>query len=534
MLVVSTRVRTGGSQVHGIATIHGLLEHAAETTPDRPAIRMPGMLHTYAELRSVVDEQAMRLLNLGLGRADRIGLYGPNSADYLELLLATWSIGAVAVPINARFRDFELQQVIPRADLSLLLVDARSGTDGEWVRRLSGTALAAPLRSFGAATGEDCGPARIEDSDYAGVGRTRLSTARERSLLRDPSVIFFTSGTTAAPKGCVLSQEALVRQALVTADRLDHRDGDVLLSPLPMFHTGCPQLLLAMIARRGTYVTMVTPDAQQSLDMIHDAGVTVAFTAFPAITEDIVALAEARADGLAGIRSIFSVGAPEQLARLQSRLPHTVVVNGYGMTEFAGSIVQTSPHEDLELRLDQGAPLPGVRIRILGADGHELPVGEIGMIAAWSPTMFDGYLNAGDDDDELVFAPDGFFLTGDMGSLDVRGRLRFHGRDKDMLKVGGENVSALEIEAYLMTHPEVVAAAVIGVPDVRLGEVPVAFVERRPGATVEPDALIRYCSGAIASFKVPRAVHLVEDWPMSATKIQKGELRRLLTDGGER
>lgn len=518
----------------GLATIHGLLEHAAETTPDRPAIRMPGAVRTYSELRRVVDEHAMRLLDLGIDRTDRIGLYGPNSADYLELLLATWSIGAVAVPINARFRNIELQQVIPRADLSLLLVDVRPETDGEWVRRVSGTPLAAPLRSFGAAPGDDRGPARIEDLGRTGVDRTRLSAARERSLLRDPSVIFFTSGTTAAPKGCVLSQEALVRQALVTADRLDHRDGDVLLSPLPMFHTGCPQLLLAMLARRGTYVTMVSPDAQQSLRLIRDAGVTVAFTAFPAITEDIVALAEERPDVLARLRSIFSVGSPDQLERLQARLPHTVVVNGYGMTEFAGSIVQTSPHEDLELRLDQGAPLPGVRIRILGADSKELPVGEVGMIAAWSPTMFDRYLSARDDDDDAVFTPDGFFLTGDMGSLDARGRLRFHGRDKDMLKVGGENASALEIEAYLTTHPEVVAAAVIGVPDVRLGEVPVAFVERRPGTTVDPEALIRYCAGAIARFKVPRAVHLVEEWPMSATKIQKSELRRLLPDGGER
>jgi fatty-acyl-CoA synthase len=518
--------------VHGYATIYGLLEQAAESVPERPALHMPGTVRTYAELRRLVDEQAARLLALGVGRTDRVGLYGPNSATYLELLLAVWSVGAVAVPVNARFRDIELQQVLPQARLSLLLADGHAGTDGEWIRRLSRIPLDVPLRSFGATPGGAGMPGRLEDTRAEGFDRSRLAAARDQSLLRDASVIFFTSGTTAAPKGCVLSQEALVRQGLVTAQRLDHRDGDVLLSPLPMFHTGCPQLLLAMLARRGTYVTMETPNATQSLQLIRDAGVTVAFTAFPAITEDIVGLAEERPEVLSGIRSIFSVGSPDQLALLQARLSHTTVVNGYGMTEFAGSIVQTSPHEPLELRLDQGAPLPGVRIRILGADGEELPPGEIGMIAAWSPTLFDRYLD--DDDHAATFTPDGLFLTGDMGSLDERGRLRFHGRDKDMLKVGGENVSALEIESYLTTHPEVVAAAVIGVPDARLGEVPVAFVERRPDAAIDPETLIGYCSGAIASFKVPRAVYLVEEWPMSATKIQKNELRRLLPDGGDR
>ncbi len=518
--------------MQSLATIYGLLERATSGVPDRPALRMPGVVQSFADVHREVDAHATRLLGRGIGRGDRVGLYGPNCATYLQLLLAVWSMGAIAVPVNARFRDFELQDVLPRAELACLLVDGHVETNGEWIRRLSRIQLDAPLLSFGAPRVGEYLLDRLEDTDVRCIDEGTLAAARERALLRDAAVIFFASGTTAGPKGCVLSHESLVRQAFATAERLDYRDGDVLFSPLPMFHTGCPQLLLAMLTRRGTYVTMETPNAQESLHLIRDAEVTVAFTAFPAITEQIVGLADDLPEVLAGVRSIFSVGSAEQIALLQSRLPHTVVVNGYGMTEFAGSIAQTSPHEGLELRLDQGSPLPGVRVRILGDDGEEAPVGEIGMIAAWSPTMFEYYL--GDSEQVVRLTDDGLFATGDMGSVDERGRLRFHGRFKDMLKVGGENVSALEIESYLTTHPDVVAAAVIGVPDARLGEVPVAFIERRVGSAVAADMLIGFCEGAIASFKVPRRVLFVDDWPMSATKIQKSELHRLLPGGGDR
>ena len=142
-------------------------------------------------------------------------------------------------------------------------------------------------------------------------------------------------------------------------------------------------------------------------------------------------------------------------------------------------------------------------------------------------SVFEGYYKQPEENDK-AFDAQGWFHTGDVGSFDEHGRIRFHGRIKDMLKVGGENVSPLEIEAWLTTHPEVVIAQVVGAPDPRLQEVVAAFVERVPGATVSEQDLIDYCSGQIASFKVPKMVRFVTEWPMSATKIQKSELRKLL------
>lgn len=518
-------------------TIGDLLVRAADEAPDRAAVVLPGSRTTYRDLRAGVERVASALLAAGVRRGDRVGMFLPNSAAYLELLLATATIGAVAVPINARFRSVELWHVVPEADLRVLFVSATSDGTSTWADRFTDAfpdlvrgprplAAVPSLRSVVMLDGEPQAPFLAYESFLAegqDVATAELERARAQVRLREPAVIFYTSGTTAAPKGCILSQEALVRQSVATADRLDYRDGDVAFSPLPMFHTGCTQILLAMLHRRGTYVTMSQPEPEGARALIREEGATVLFPAFPPITEGILDTDDV--EGLfVGVRSICSVGPEDQLRALQARLPETTrLVNVYGMTEFAGSIVQTPPDAPLDERVTQGRPLPGVEIEIRDPHGEVLPLGDLGEIAARSPTMFDGYVGATGLTTEVI-DEDGWFRTGDLGFLDADGNLNFRGRAKDMLKVGGENVAAIEIESHLQNHPEVKTAAVIGVPDPRLGEVPAAFIETVAGAELDEGAVLDHCRGAIASYKVPRYVRFVTSWPMSATKIRKADL----------
>ncbi|MBM4205839.1 MAG: AMP-binding protein, partial [Gammaproteobacteria bacterium] len=201
----------------------------------------------------------------------------------------------------------------------------------------------------------------------------------------------------------------------------------------------------------------------------------------------------------------------------------------YGMTEVGGVIAFNHPSETLEQRLDAcGTPFPGITVRVVNPETLEdLPVDERGELWIKGYAVFGGYYKSPEKNAEAFY--EGWFRTGDLCSLDNRGAIRFHGRIKDMLKVGGENVAALEIESFLARHPAVKMAQVIGVPDPRLQEVAVAFIELLPGQTTSAEDLIGFCKGQLASFKVPRAVYFISEWPMSSTKVQKFRLREMIT-----
>ena len=211
---------------------------------------------------------------------------------------------------------------------------------------------------------------------------------------------------------------------------------------------------------------------------------------------------------------------------MQQRMPHTVQITVFGMTETGGSVAMCAPTDSLELRTQcSGRALPGNEIEIRDPDtGRPVAVGAAGEIVARGRGVFAGYYNDAEKT-AASFYEGGWFRTGDLGSMDAEGRVTFRGRLKDMLKVGGENVAAVEVEGFLATHPAVDLAQVVPVPDEKYGEVPAAFIELAPGARATEEEIIAFCQGEIASFKIPRYVRFVEEWPMGATKILKYELR---------
>jgi acyl-CoA synthetase (AMP-forming)/AMP-acid ligase II len=209
-------------------------------------------------------------------------------------------------------------------------------------------------------------------------------------------------------------------------------------------------------------------------------------------------------------------------------MPSIVHVGTYGLTEAAGTICTSRLDETLQSRTTRlGVPLDEWEVRIVDVEtGRTCGTGERGEICARGPNMLSGYYNAPDKTAESI--RDGWLHTGDIGSLDEAGTIMFHGRTKDMLKVGGENVAAAEIEGALQSHAAVKLAQVVGIPDERYVEVPVAFVELAAGMAADPDELIAHCRGRIANFKLPRAVRFVTDWPVSTSKIQKFRLREMM------
>jgi fatty-acyl-CoA synthase len=297
-----------------------------------------------------------------------------------------------------------------------------------------------------------------------------------------------------------------------------------------MFHTASTQPMVATLHAFGTFVSMAHFDPAPALKLIEAERVTAMFPAFPPLTLSMLNSPDYSPGSFARVRTVFTVAPPEALRAMQRRMPHSTLVNAYGMTEFGGSVVMVDPADGDDARLaTQGPPFPGLEIGIRDEANRPLPAGERGEIVIRGPSMFAGYHGgpAGPGPAEAIDA-DGWYHSGDLGFVGTDGRLRYLGRLKDMLKVGGENVATLEIASHLHAHPAVSVAQVVGVADEKYGEVPAAFIELQPGAALSEEEVIVHCRAGLATFKVPRHVRFVTQWPMSSTKVQTFRLREQL------
>jgi fatty-acyl-CoA synthase len=525
-----------------LCTLGDLLVRGSEYHPDRDALVLPGVRLSYRELEERATGVARSLTAMGVNRGDRVGLFMPNGPEFIASLFGILFAGAVAVPVNARFTARELGHVVRDAGLKVLLASDAPGeprTRADVIAEALGPNLASTgLASTGLAAVVAMGPAlRPAGGILSQEAFDRLAElvpaevveARRRGAgLRDPAIMFYTSGTTAMPKGCVLSHEAQVRTGVATRIRLGYADGERVFAPCPMFHTASTQPMVATLHAFGTFVSMAHFEPASALKLIEAEQVTAMFPAFPPLTLGMLNSPDYSPASFARVRTVFTVAPPEALRAMQRRMPHSVLVNAYGMTEFGGSVVMVDPADGDDARLaTQGPPFPGLEIAIRDEENRPLPDGERGEIVIRGPSMFGCYHNDPGKTAEAIDA-DGWYHSGDLGAVGADGRLRYLGRLKDVLKVGGENVAALEIASHLQAHPCVSVAQVVGVADEKYGEVPAAFIELQPGMTLTEEEVIAHCRGGLASFKVPRYVRFVTEWPMSSTKVQTFRLREQL------
>jgi fatty-acyl-CoA synthase len=353
---------------------------------------------------------------------------------------------------------------------------------------------------------------------------------RARVRVRDVAMILYTSGTTASPKGCVHTHEGLVRNGIVTGrTRFLLSPQDRFWDPLPMFHVGFLLPMIAVLDAGATMLTMTHLDGGPALDMMEREHATWLFPAFPAVASTFLDHPTFASRDLTAVRMAMLVGPPKALRRLQEALPCAVQISTYGSTETGGVITYHLATDSAEQRATTcGPPFRGIELRIHDPlTGTEASPGAMGEILVRGYSLLEGYYKDAAAT-ALAIDAEGWLHTGDLGSLDDAGHVTYHGRLKDMLKVGGENVAPAEVEAVISECPGVRVVQVVGAPDDRLDEVVAAFVELSPGAVVTEADIVGFCRGRIAGFKVPRYVRFVQEWPMSATKIQKHVLRERL------
>jgi acyl-CoA synthetase (AMP-forming)/AMP-acid ligase II len=529
-------------------TIGSALVRSSQMGPANIALVLPPDRVTNQELHERVVLLSRGLFELGVRSNVRVGLLMPNSLEMVEMLLAVAYLGAISVPINTRYQLTELTYIIEHAELALVVTMDGGPEKVDFVDLLRRCASAdldpdqpPELRNFPAlrhlvVLQAEPASGFVDTKDLFRRGATVPRDAVDELCAsvrpEDPAMILYTSGTTSKPKGCVLSHEAIVRTGIARlAERSNGEDALVLWTPCPLFHVGALVPLIGCLALGGTYITTRGFDPKEALQLLSNERVSIALPLFPAFTDAIMDLPEFQAADLGPLVQILTTGPPKNVERAQAAFAPTKLISGYGMTEVCG-VAASSPldESDADRLIWDGVPFQGIDMRVVHPDtGLELPFGSLGEIVVRGYCVFDGYYRDAEAS-ASAFDRDGWFHTGDMGLMDEAGRIAFRGRYKDILKVGGENVSALEVEAFIGRHPCVRHVEVVGAPDERLDEVVSAFIESVPGSLVTSEEIVEFCRGHIAKFKIPKYVEFLDagDWPTSATKIDKVALRDMM------
>ena len=526
-----------------------MLLNAYDRDPAKLAIVFPAGSVTYGGLVNNIMLRARGLWALGVRPRDHVGILLPSGIGFVESFFAVAMCGAVSVLMNARYKAPELCYVAENADLTTIITDDQVTEHVDLIGRMTETfpeitraedpknlyLVQAPKLRRLVLLGGKTVPGFIDQATFeegaADVDVLTIHKARLSVRIRDTCMILYTSGTSANPKGCLLSHEAIVREANnLGRNRWEFNATDRVWSPLPLFHVAALLAMLSVVDAGGTFYGLPHFDAGESLKQIGENKVTFLFLPFVTFHQAMIAHPDFERTDMSAIRSMNSCFAtmPESLGKIYAKkVPHTLQFGTFGMTEASG-IVATGgydmPPEMGFLRL--GTPLVGIEVRIVDVEtGKDLAANERGEVLIRGYNLFDGYYRDPEKTAQALDS-DGWYHSGDIGSLDEHGHIMFHGRFKDMLKVGGENVAAAEVEAVLTRHPMVLLAQVVGLPDQKLDEIPAAFVELKPGGQVTAEELIVFVKKQIASFKVPRYIRFVDEWPMSASKIQKFKLRK--------
>jgi fatty-acyl-CoA synthase len=529
-----------------------VLSAAASRNPEGEALVFPeaGFRCTYREYDRLVDRAAAGLLALGTRPGDHIAIWATNWTQWPILQLASARLGAVLVTINPAYRPEELAYVLAQADVhTLFLIDRFKTSDYFGMLRTACPELAdsAPGELRSDRFPELRWVVSLRETPAAGmiswkemlhrgemVDRSTLVDLASRLSPNDPINLQFTSGTTGFPKGALLSHRNLLLNAFCFAERLRATPADRICVPVPFYHCfGCVLGTLVSLISRGT---MLVPsqyfDPAATLDCIEKERATMIY-GVPSMF-----IAELGDDTFAGrnlssLRTGIMAGSPcpvEVINRVIREMGVAKIGIGYGLTEASPGVTLTGLDDPDSWRVETvGRAFPGVEVKIVDADGREVPEGEQGELCVRGPNVMLGYYRMPAETAEAI-DPEGWLHTGDLARRDENGCYRITGRIKDMIIRGGENIYPREIEECLHARPAVAEVHVVGVPDPRLGEEVCAWVKLRRGAAAAEEELRAFCREHLAHYKIPRYVLLVDEFPQTVTgKIQKYRMREEAT-----
>lgn len=490
------------------------LTHWASWSPQKVAVRFDERDYTYAALDDEVGRLAGTLRSLGVEAGDRVGYLGMNSPVLLELLFACARLSSILVPFNARMPASELRVFLGHSEPRVVVVgDGFTGVVHE------ATAEAADVRvvPFGAVAGKDSLQARMRDAPY--------EPGDQRHSLETPVLIAYTSGTTGVPKGAVLTQGALLFNALNAVAAFDLSRHDEVLTNIPMFHVGGMNILTTPAISVGATVTIHRGfDPAATLQEVQRRQTTLMISV-PVMSRAVAGHLAWAATDLSSLRCVVTGSTAVAEDDLRPWFDRGIpVCQVYGLTETTPIATVVPIAEAKRMGMTAGRPALYCRVQVMNERARALGVGEVGEVALRGPNVMRKYWR-NRTATGASFA-DGWFRTGDAGFLDEEGFLHVVGRLKDIIVVGGSNVYPADLDRILAECSDIREAAVVGRPDADLGEVPVAFVVLEPDRPMTADAVMALFDGRLAPYKHPREFVFVDTLPKTALgKIQKSILR---------
>jgi len=512
-------------------TIGDNFDRTATAQPDAEALVevSSGRRWTYGALREEVDSVASGLLAAGLAKGDRVGIWAPNLAEWTLVQYATAKLGVVLVNVNPAYRAHELEFVLKQAGVSLL-VAATSFKTSDYAAMVQEVRPNCPDLRRVVFIGTPDWDALVD----AGRGRDRAELARRQSELSpdDPINIQYTSGTTGFPKGATLSHHNILNNGYFVGRICGYTAADRVCIPVPFYH--CFGMVMGNLACTSNGATMVIPgpgfDPKTALHAVASERCT---SLYGVPTMFIAELNSPDFDSydLSSLRTGIMAGSPcpvEVMKQVVDRMGMTEVTICYGMTETSPVSTQTRTDDALELRVSTvGQVHPHIEVKVIDpGSGLTLPRGVPGELCTRGYSVMLGYWNEPERTAEAIDRAR-WMHTGDIGIMDAEGFLTITGRIKDMVIRGGENIYPREIEEFLYTHPDILDAQVVGVPDAKYGEELCAWVTLRDGAPeLTAESLREFATGRLAHYKIPRYVLVVDEFPMTVTgKVRKVEMR---------
>jgi fatty-acyl-CoA synthase len=525
-------------------TLGDLLDEMAAARPDADAAIARGARLTYSELKGRADELARAFLAIGVRRGDRVAVLLPNRPEWLITMFAASKVGAITVGVSTFSSPREIAWTVehcrPAAIVTLESFRGRGylgalyGTCPELARSAPGQLRSERLPELRAVV---C----IDERRHDGVDRfvdfpahaSRVSeadrvAAQAEVTPTDPAYILYTSGSTATPKGVTLAHGGVVINGFHIGERQHLTAADRVWVAVPLFWSfGSVNALPAIMTHGGALVLQESFEPGEALALLDEERCSV-YYGMANMARAMLEHPDRPRRRLAAMRTGLTIGVPEEIQMTMEAVGARELCNVYGSTETYGNCAVTDAGDALALRLEtQGLPLPGMDIRVVDpASERVLARGEVGEIRVKGHVTPGYYSDV--EQTRAAFDGDGYFKTGDLGLIRADGRVSFRGRFKEMIKTAGMNVAPLEVEAILATHGAVKQAYVVGVPDRERGELVVAAVELREGATASSEALTAFCRERLASYKVPArfVFRSADEFPRTATgKVQKPRLK---------
>jgi fatty-acyl-CoA synthase len=510
-------------------TIGGNFDVTVRAFGDREALvdRPAGRRWTYAELAADVEALALGLLEMGIGKGDRVGIWAPNCAEWTLTQYATAKIGAILVNINPAYRTRELEFVLNQSGSTLLVAAERLKTS-DYAAMIAEVRPRCPELNAVVLLGSPEWHALLDAGrrlDRGALDVIELDTD-------DPINIQYTSGTTGFPKGATLSHHNILNNAFFVGELCNYTEADRICIPVPFYH--CFGMVMGNLAATSHGACMVIPapafDPAATLQAVQAERCTSLY-GVPTMFIAELSVPDFADYDLSSLRTGIMAGSPcpvEVMKQVIERMSMTEVGICYGMTETSPVSTQTRADDSLDRRVSTvGRVGPHLEVKVIDPEtGRTVPRGNPGELCTRGYSVMIGYWNQPDKTAEAVDAAH-WMHTGDLAVMDSDGYLAITGRIKDMVIRGGENIYPREIEEFLYTHPDILDAQVIGVPDAKYGEELMVWVRLRAGAPeLTAEALRAFCAGQLAHYKIPRYVHIEEEFPMTVTgKVRKVEMR---------